>query len=201
MQKYDEITQCAVKAHEAIEQMDQYSQREVFKDERYVQWILYQEFSKKFGTKRVVTELQAKALQGGEGKPRALDFAIDPIGKDHKMSVAIELKLAANWGETAKKQAIASDLTRLAYLLQERAALKCYFIMFGLKADIQGVSYPGFSRKDQKYLKEAEYPEGTVTIEDDTYLKKLTHSLKVESVLDICATKTGVKVWTVSLVD
>ena len=199
MQKYDEITQCAIEAYQRIEKMDQYAQREVFKDERFVQWILYEEFrSRKFDGNRVAMEFQAKELQGGGGKPRALDFAIFPFENEHKI-LAIELKLAANWGETGKKQAIASDLTRLAYLLQERAASKCYFIMFGLKADIQGVSYPGFSRKDQKYLEEAKYREGTV--EDDTYLKELKRTFQVDSVFDACATDTGVKVWTVSLVD
>ena len=200
MQKYDDITECAIEAYQRIELMDQYAQREVFKDERFVQWILYEEFRRKFDGNKVDMEFQAQALQGGGGGPRALDFAIFPFGKERKI-FAIELKLAANWGDTAKKQAIASDLTRLAYLLQKRAALKCYFIMFGLKADIQGVSYPGFSRKDQKYLKEAKYRETTVSIQDDTYLKKLERTFQVDSVLDICVTNTGVKVWTVSLVD
>ena len=198
MQKYDEITQCAIKAYQRIENMDQYAQREVFKDERFVQWILYEEFHRKFAGNRVAMEFQPQALQGGVGKPPALDFAIHTTdGWQNQKIIAIEMKRAHNWGEAKKSEEIAGDLTRLAYLLEKKAASKCYFIMFGLTEDIQGISYPGFTYKEQQSL-----PENMEATLDTTEIKKdayLNSNFKVKRELDECTTKTGVKVWSVFL--
>ena len=184
--------------------MDEHSQTQLFKDEHFVQWILYDEFRKMFQLNLQVSmvdmEFQPQALQSGVGKPPALDFAIHTTdGWPNQQIIAIEMKRAHNWGEAKKSEEIAGDLTRLAYLLEKKAASKCYFIMFGLKEDIQGISYPGFTYKEQQYL-----PKSMEATLDTTEIKKdadLNSNFKVKRELDERGTKTGVKVWTVSLVD
>ena len=147
-------------------------QTEMFKDERFVQFILYQVFCEKLRIddpkkeNRVVLEFPAKLLQpfkrvGTPGKPRALDFAIshtaDPLLLDAVIPMAIEMKLAANCYTAAKMAAIQSDLIRLSFLrqredLQGPYARKCYFIMFGLKEELNGMNVPGFSQAHQRKL-------------------------------------------------
>lgn len=183
--------------------MDEHSQTQLFKDEHFVQWILYEEFRKVFQLNLQVSmvdmEFQPQALQGGVGKPPALDFAIHTTdGWANQKIIAIEMKRAHNWGEAKKSEEIAGDLTRLAYLLQEKAALKCYFIMFGLTEDIQGISYPGFTYQEQElYLpKSMEATLDTTKIKTGAYL---VSNFKIKQEFGECATKTGVKVWSVSL--
>lgn len=182
--------------------MDEHSQTQLFKDEHFVQWILYDEFRKMFQLNLQVSmvdmEFQPQALQSGVGKPPALDFAIHTTdGWPNQQIIAIEMKRAHNWGEAKKSEEIAGDLTRLAYLLEKKAASKCYFIMFGLKEDIQGISYPGFTYKEQQYL-----PKSMEATLDTTEIKKdadLNSNFKVKRELDERGTKTGVKVWSVFL--
>lgn len=201
------ILQCAYNAHERIAAMDEHSQTQLFKNEHFVQWILYEEFRKMFQLNLQVSmvdmEFQPQALQGGVGKPPALDFALHPTeGWPNQQIIAIEMKRAHNWGEAKKSEEIAGDLARLAYLLQTGHAVQCYFIMFGLTEDIEGISYPGFTYQEQQYLpKSMEATLDTTQIKTGAYLDS---NFKVKQELGECATelgatKTGVKVWSVSL--
>ena len=91
------ILQCACNAHDRIEQMDEHSQTQLFKNEHFVQWILYEEFHKMFQLNLQVSmvdmEFQPQALQGGVGKPPALDFAFHTTdGWPNQKIIAIEMK-------------------------------------------------------------------------------------------------------------
>ena len=170
------VSDSAYEAHKRIELMYRSGQTEMFKDERFVQFILYQVFCEKFGINspakadRVVLEFPAKLLQpfkpaGMPGKPRALDFAISPrrpLTLDDKIPIAIEMKLGANCYTPDKMAAIQSDLIRLSFLRQRRiiegpSAEKAYFIMFGLREELDGLCFPGLSENDQKHEDEFRY--------------------------------------------
>ena len=148
----------------------------MFKDERFVQFILYQVFCERIEINspakadRVVLEFPAKLLQpfkpvGMPGKPRALDFAISPyrpLTLDNTIPIAIEMKLGANCYTPDKMAAIQSDLIRLSFLRQRRiiegpSAEKAYFIMFGLKEELDGLYFPGLSKNDQEHEDEYKY--------------------------------------------
>ena len=169
------VRDCALEAHKRVELMYRKGRTEVFKDERFIQFILYQVFCEKLGINsqekkdRVVLEFPATLLQhfkqvGTPGKPRALDFAISPDDElimDVVIPIAIEMKLAANCYNSTKMAAIQSDLIRLSFLRQRESigvgpyARKCYFIMFGLKKVLDGLLLPGFP-KGLNLVKKAE---------------------------------------------
>ena len=170
------VLESAYESHKRIELMYRSGQREMFKDERFVQFILYQVFCEKIGidspgkADRVVLEFPAKLLQpfkpiGMPGKPRALDFAISPYGPltlNGKIPIAIEMKLAANCYTPDKTAAIQSDLIRLSFLrqrgiVQGPSAEKAYFIMFGLRKELKDLYFPGLSENDQEHENEFKY--------------------------------------------
>ena len=170
------VLESAYEAHKRIELMYRSGQTEMFKDERFVQFILYQVFCEKIAidspakADRVVLEFPAKLLQpfkpvGMPGKPRALDFAISPhrpLTLDEKIPIAIEMKLAANCYTPDKMAAIQSDLIRLSFLrqrgiVQGPSAEKAYFIMFGLREELKGLYLPGLSVNDQQHENEFKY--------------------------------------------
>lgn len=125
------IKTCAFQAHKKIEEMYRQGRREMFKDERFIQFIFYEVLCDHYKIKdtgRVVLEFPAQALQGFKppktpGAPRALDIAIDTgkeLETDKNIPIAIEMKLAAN----PKKAAIQSDLVRLSFLQQSKPSDK-----------------------------------------------------------------------------
>lgn len=165
----EDIISSAYEAHKIIELMYRNGQTEMFKDERFAQFILYQVFCEKFGINspekagHVVLEFPAQYLQpfkpvGAPGKPRALDFAINPqqmLRLDEKIPICIEMKLGANCYLPYKMHAIQSDLIRLSFLRQRAifqgpSAEKCVFIMFGLSEELDSLYLPGFSKDDQE---------------------------------------------------
>ena len=163
------IEKCAYETHKKVEEMYRKGQTEMFKDERFIQYALYQvlcehyKIDKPEKKERVVLEFAAKSLQpfkadGKGGKPRALDLAIDPgtsLLLDQAIPIAIEMKLAANCYDKQKMIAIQSDLIRLSFLRyrsvlpHEQSAEKCYFIMFGLKEELDNLYLPGFNKDHQ----------------------------------------------------
>ena len=159
------IQACAYEAHEKVESMYCMGWTEMYKDEHFIQFILYQVFCEKFHINtlekkgRVLLEFPSVLLQpfkpaGLPGKPRALDFAIspkNPLLEDDVIPIAIEMKLTTNCYSAAKMAAIQSDLIRLSFLRQRNmvygpCARKCYFIMFGLKEELDGLFLPGFKK-------------------------------------------------------
>ena len=99
------IRSCAYKAQNEVELMYKSGQTEMFKDERFVQFVLYKVFCKEYGINspakagQVVLEYPAELLQPfkvvATGKPRALDFAINPslqVSRDERIPVGIETR-------------------------------------------------------------------------------------------------------------
>ena len=163
------VMSCAYEAHKKAELMYGSGQTEIFKDERFTQFMLYEIFCKTCGIDspekagRVVLEYPAELLQPFKvmttGKPRALDLAINPrqqVSLNQEIPIGIEMKLGANCYLHGKRVAIQSDLIRLSFLRQRAmihgpCANKCYFIMFGLKEELDGLYLPGLPKDHQMY--------------------------------------------------
>lgn len=158
-----EIIASAYDAHKRIEEKEE---TEIFKDERFVQFLLYEVFCEKFGKNEVFLEYPAECLQEfmppkKPGKPRTLDFAICPVTTERRegtIPAAVEIKLAKSCYESNKRRAIQSDLIRLSYMMQfPTLTTHCYFFMFGRKDELESVCIPGLQKKDQNYPQVSPY--------------------------------------------